>query len=316
MKIDRTIIPLAIAAIFFAASLSYAQSDRNFVSAHGIDSATCGPITDPCHTFNVAIPKTNSGGEIIALDSGVYDTFNIVVSVSMTLTAAPGVHAELSNANSGDRITINAPTTDTVVLRNLYISKQSGGGASTGIKVTSVGGLHVENCVINGFTNGISFNLNNAAQAFISDTVVRNNIGDGIVFFTSTGTLRASIDHCRFEHNGIAGTTIANGLNVLQASKVTVRDSVAVDNTGAGFVVNAGDLTLQDCESSNNVDGVTAFNSGAAVGRAFVSSSVVTNNTGNGFRQLGTGVLNSLGNNVVRRNGTNTTGTITVITGT
>ena len=307
---------MAMFVILIASSFASAQSDRNFVSVKGVDSVTCGPITDPCHTFNVAIPKTNSGGEIIALDSGVYDPFNIVISLSVTLTAAPGVHAEISNTNSGDRITINTTSSDTVILRNLYISKQSGGGASTGIKVTSVGALHIENCVISGFTNGISFDLNNAAQAFISDTVVRNNVGDGVIFFTGTGTLKASVNHCRFEHNGVAGSTIANGVNLLAASKVTVRDSVAADNTGSGFSVSGGDLSLQDCEASNNVDGIVASNSGTAIGRAFVSNCSVTNNSGNGFRQLGTGVLNSFGNNIVRRNGTNTTGTITAVTGT
>lgn len=312
MKPSRIIFPAAIFAIFIASSLTSAQSDRNFVSVNGVDSATCGPVTDPCHTFNVAIPKTNSGGEVIALDSGVYDTFNIVVSVAMTLTAAPGVHAEISNPNSGDRITINTPTTDTVVLRNLYISKQSGGGASTGIKVTSVGALHIENCVINGFTNGIFFSLKNFAKAFISDTVIRNNIGDGIVFAST----EASVNHCRFEHNGIAGSTIANGMNVLEESRVTVRDSVAADNTGDGFVVNSGNLILDNSEASNNVNGITASSSGTSATRAFVSNCVVTNNGNIGLRQLGSGVLNSFGNNIVRRNGTNTSGTIGSVSGT
>src|SRR5262245_3916964 len=95
-----------------------AQSDRTFVSTHGADNTDCGSSDLPCRSFSFALTKTNPGGEVIALDSGIYDPLNIVISQSVTLTAAPGVHAELSNPLiEGDRINVNAGTGDDVVIR-------------------------------------------------------------------------------------------------------------------------------------------------------------------------------------------------------
>jgi hypothetical protein len=69
-----------ISAVFVVVSctaLAQAQSDRTFVAAHGIDNTTCGTFDAPCRSFNVALPKSNPGGEVIALDSGIYDNSNI-----------------------------------------------------------------------------------------------------------------------------------------------------------------------------------------------------------------------------------------------
>src|SRR4030095_12028666 len=77
MKTKQIFIIVAlIGCLLSAISQMYAQSDRTFVSSAGIDSSTCGSQASPCRSFNVAIPNTNSGGEVIALDSGIYDTFN------------------------------------------------------------------------------------------------------------------------------------------------------------------------------------------------------------------------------------------------
>jgi hypothetical protein len=297
---------------------AFAQLDRAFVATTGTDSATCGASGAPCRNFNAALARTNNGGEITALDSGIYDNSNTntVITISVTLTAAPGVHAELSNTNNTtDRILINAQTSDRVVLRNLYLSRQAGpgGGLKSGVKIDRVGVLHIENCVIEGFNEGISFDLNNAAQVFIQNTSVRNNIADGILFFTNTGLIKASIENSHFDNNGTGGAF--NGVNILRKSRVTVRGSTASGNGSAGFAVSGGDLNLDNCEASNNRDGVVTAGDNLDTGTAVVSNSVITNNSRNGFYQLG-GTFNSLGNNVVRRNGTNSNGTINTISGT
>jgi len=297
-----------IAITLFVISHVNAQSDRTFVSTSGIDSVTCGAFTSPCRSFNVALPKTNAGGEVTALDSGIYDSFNIGVAISVTLGAPNGVHAELPG------ITINTTTNDTVVLRDLYFSKRPYVTSSEGIKVTNIGSLHIENCVVDGFSTGISFALNAAAEAFINNTTVRNNNGNGISFSTEAGLLKTSIDHCRIENNGHFGP-IADGVSVIKRARVTVRDTVSAGNNGAGFVVSGGDLTLENCEASNNNDGVISAGDATRNGTAVVSNTVVTNNSRDGFRQEGTGTFDSLGNNVVRRNGTNNFGTITGISG-
>ena len=74
------------------------------------------------------------------------------------------------------------------------------------------------------------------------------------------------------------------------------------------------ELSCEECVSSNNGYGfaVDAVSGGVATIR--VSHSTATNNTSFGFVQAGAGVFESLGNNLVRgNNGTDTSGTITVI---
>jgi Right handed beta helix region len=174
--------------------------------------------------------------------------------------------------------------------------------------------LQIENCVIDGFSEGIDFSLANAAQVSIKDTVIRNSASNGIAFFTSSGLIKASIDNCHFDNNGSAG--IFDGLNIVRGARVTVRNSVATGNTGAGFNAVAGDLNLENCEASNNRDGLVASGSVSTTGTVTVSNCIVTNNSQTGFTQSAGGVFNSLGNNIVRRNGTNTSGTINSISGT
>ena len=70
-----------------------AQRHNSFVATTGTDSATCGAQTSPCRDFNAALSRTNASGIVIALDSGIYAASNITVDKSVTLTAAPGVHA-------------------------------------------------------------------------------------------------------------------------------------------------------------------------------------------------------------------------------
>jgi len=227
------------------------------------------------------------------------------------MAAAPGAHVELSNAvNQNARITVNTSGAGTVMLRNLYLSRHGGGGPVNGISVNRVGTLQIENCVIEGFDQGIDAELSASAIVFIHNTLVRKCIGDGILMDTTAGVIKASIDHCRFVDNG------ANGIQTFRNTRVTVRDSIALGNGLAGFSVdNGGNLNLENCEASGNQDGVQVsdFLSPGAV--VIVSNSIVTNNGHNGFIQSG-GVFQSLGNNVVRHNGTNTAGTITLISGT
>jgi hypothetical protein len=240
-----------------------------------------------------------------------------VITISVTLTAAPGAHAELSNTNNAtDRILINAQTTDRVVLRNLYLNRQgsAGGGLKNGVEVDRVGVLHIENCVIEGFNEGIAFNLANSAQVFIQNTSVRNSIADGVVFFASAGLIKAAIDDSHFDNNGTSGAY--NGIDILLRSRVVVRNSTASGNGAAGFSISGGDLNLENCAASNNRDGVVASGDATNNGNALISNSIFTNNTRYGFYQLNTGTISSLGNNVVRRNSTNTFGTITTVSGT
>ena len=293
--------------------LAYAQPQRTFVSAQtGNDANTVNncSLAQPCRNFNAAVGVVAAGGEVVALNSGGYGVTTI--SKAVTLTSPSGVYAAITALTAfSSGIIVSAATTYTVVLRGLTLT---GLGGQTGVNVTSVGNLHIEGCVISGFTsNGINVALTaDGSHIFLKDTIVRNNDNNAVFISTTTGTVRASIDNCRSERNLGTGFVASNN------SRVTVNRSVASGNlNGTGFLavgVGSGvtaELSCAGCVSSNNFNGfaVNAI-SGAATIR--VSHSTATNNTNTGF-QAGAGVFESLGNNLVRGNGTNTVGTITVI---
>ena len=142
---------------------------------------------------------------------------------------------------------------------------------------------------------------------FIKDTIMRNNGDAGIFIQTSTGTVRASIDNCRAERNG------SDGFLASINSRVTINRSVAAGNSGDGFnaVSNVSgataELSCEECVASNNVDGFLVDTTSGGVATIRVSHSTATNNASFGFVQSSTGVFNTLGNNLVRGNGTDTT---------
>src|SRR5262249_25616577 len=146
--------------------LALAQQ-RTFVSAqHGSDSNPCS-VTSPCRTFAAAIAAVAAGGEVIVLDSGGYGAFT--VSKAVTVEAPAGVYAGISQA-SGDGIDVFAGCCDVVVLRGLTLYGYGAGGK--GIYFASGGSLYIEDCVINGFPEGIYQTSN--TKLFVTDTTVRN----------------------------------------------------------------------------------------------------------------------------------------------
>src|SRR5438105_10888941 len=113
-------------SILMATSL-FAQNNRSAVSVTGSDAATC-TVPDPCRTFDVAISKTASGGEIVVLSSGGYGPFTVTKSLS--IISPGGIHAALV-ATAMAAIAVNGSGIN-VVLRNLWIT---GLGGAYGIHV-------------------------------------------------------------------------------------------------------------------------------------------------------------------------------------
>ncbi|HYR75257.1 MAG TPA: right-handed parallel beta-helix repeat-containing protein [Pyrinomonadaceae bacterium] len=304
---------LSIAAtLFFSLALSSTTqaAARTYVSVTGSDANPC-TYTSPCRLFQHAHDLVADMGEVIALTSGGYGTLNITKNVTIS---GVGVSAVASPNSTEPAITI-ATAGITVVLRSIIVRAFASGTGGSGISVTAVGNLHVEDCVISGFASiGIDVFLTaDGSHIFIKDTVTRNNAGGGVYIQTSTGAVRASIDNCRSERN-------LNGFFVSFNSRVTIKRSVASGNGDTGFLaigIGAGtttELNCEECVASNNNNGfaVNTVSSGAATIR--VSHSTATNNAF-GFVQSGTGVFNTLGNNLVRGNTSmDTSGTITPIT--
>ena len=92
-----TTCPAALAvasALWLLCVVVPAQSaQRAFVSTTGNDANPCSLVA-PCRSFQAAINTVTAGGEVIAVDSGGYGSFT--VDKSVTVSAAPGVHAGIS----------------------------------------------------------------------------------------------------------------------------------------------------------------------------------------------------------------------------
>jgi hypothetical protein len=305
---------LCIAAMLFFSlalcSTTQAAAARTYVSVTGADSNPC-TYASPCRLFQHAHDVVADGGEVIALTSGAYGTLTITKNVTIS---GVGVSAVVSPYSFEDGVAIATPGI-TVVLRSIDIRASGAATGGHGINVTSVGNLHVENCIVSGFIgHGIYVNLAaDGSYIFIKDTIVRNNSTHGIYITTNSGIVRASIDNCRSERNGGKGFWAYNN------SRVTINRSVASGNGQAGFEITgfgaAAELSCEECVSSNNADGFDV-GAGAAggVGTIRVSHSTATNNTGFGFSNTG-GTFESKGNNTVRGNGTQSTGAISPLPG-
>jgi hypothetical protein len=289
-------------SVLFASSLVAQQ--RTFVSAqHGSDTNPCS-LASPCRTFAAAISVTASGGEVIALDSGGYGPFTVSKAVSVEVPG--GVYAGIS-APSGDGIDVSAGGSDVVVLRGLTINSPNGSG--TGINFTSGAVLHVENCVVSGFIGGGIAAQAPGSTTFVDDTISRDN-GTGI--FCLKGTV--SIDHSRFEN--IAG----DGVDV-DGADVTVRESVSSGNTADGFYVTSSGsassvLNVYQCMASHNGGNGLSSVSGSSSVKARVANSSMSENSLHGLLAGSGTTFQSLGDNFVEGNGaSNTSGTITIVSG-
>src|SRR5262249_33489167 len=154
-----------------------------------------------------AISQTNANGEILVLDSAGYGAFTIDRSV--TVQAAPGIYAGIT-ATTGNGITLGMPGGGKAVIRGLTL--EGLGTGSRGIYGFATV-VHVENCIVDGFNEGI---VTGSYMLTVSDSEVRNNLTNGIAV-ANAGT-RAVLERVRLKNNGTVG------LDVQDSAKATIRD--------------------------------------------------------------------------------------------
>src|SRR5947199_5258577 len=169
------ILLLSFLVLLTLSAAAQAQATRTWVSGVGDDANPCSRPA-PCKTCAGAISKTAAGGEINVLDPGGFGA--VTITKSITISSESFEAGVLVSGTNG--IVISAANTDFVVLRGLDI--EGLGTGLSGIKVLSVGSLHVEKCTINNFTqSGIEFVPTSATvitnQLYVSNSIVRNNVG-------------------------------------------------------------------------------------------------------------------------------------------
>jgi nitrous oxidase accessory protein NosD len=279
------VLTFVCAMVAFGSTLAEAQATRTWVSGVGDDANPCSR-TAPCKTWSGAISKTAAGGEINALDPGGFGTLTITKSI--TIVGDGTMASTLAALTNGFRIA--AATTDVVTLRGLDIN--GAGNGLQGIIVTSAAAVHIENCLIYGFTqNAIDASATNAGlQLFVKDTIVRNNTRGIFV----GGTVNATLDNVRVQQSGF-------GVRAVNNADVIVRNSViAGNNTGLAAVATAGLVTLMS-ENTATVNNGTGILSQGADARVRLSNTTIVGNQ-TGISSVTGGAVISFGNNRITGN--------------
>ena len=196
MNISKIIRFLSTAALVVGFStVVHAQATRTWVSGVGADENPCSR-TAPCKTFAGAISKTANCGEISVLDPGGFGAVTITKGITINGTGTlAGILAALVNG-----VIVNAPATDTVILRDISINGACSG--LNGIRYLAGKVLMVDHCWIYGFrgaatSRGIDVALGAAGKLKVIDTVIENILEDGVHTNITAGQLTATIDKTR-----------------------------------------------------------------------------------------------------------------------
>ncbi|MBC8164449.1 MAG: hypothetical protein H7Y20_01110 [Bryobacteraceae bacterium] len=233
--------------------------------------------------------RTATGGEVSVLDPG--DFGPVTISKGLTINGGnllAGVSADLTNG-----ITVNAPATDTVILRGLHVTGH--GSGLNGIRYLSGKMLVVEDCRIGSFTqNGIDVALNGPGKLSVIRTSVTGG-ANGIRIFSTGGRVTAMLSAVSVRN---AGTGIDTVYGSTHLSK-----SVISGNSNFGIYAEGGTLNVEDVVLMGN--SVAAQSQQGATLRV-ANSELYENMTGFG---CGGGIIATLGNN---RKGGNVAGVVAV----
>jgi hypothetical protein len=289
---------IGLAASLFAflpAVSAQAQAPRTFVSAAGSDSNPCS-FAAPCRHFQAAVNATGAGGEVDALDPAGYGP--IIISQAITIEGQGWSY--IAPPVGGNSITINAVSGD-VAIHGVSLNGVGITGTTNGIVFTSGGSLNVQNSVIRNFTfNGIFFQPNALSRLFVSDTLLADNVGNGVQISPTagSGTVTATLDHVALKHNAMDGLIVTNGM-ATQTVKVTISDSVSAGNGLIGIVasslVGTLELMVRNYTITDNNIGLDA--TGAVATVRVTRSTITNNNVGWNFSSAGT-VLSYADNNI------------------
>ncbi len=329
----RSIGIMSLLALALAMGGQALAAQRSFVSTGGSDSNTASNCAkaSPCRGFTAALTVTDSGGEIIVLDSGGYGP--VTINKSVSIIAPRGVYAGIS-VFSGNGVTI-ATAGVHVVLRGLTINRL---GGDNGISMTAGASLSVENCVVSNFAYFLMAGLlvetpavvsisnsrfegnyygamfKGGATARLTDSWFLRNQAHGVyVRSDATGTTQASA-----ERTVSSGNVIGAGFSAYATAgtvALAVSNSMTSENGAYGFYVESGGTGTAEGNltntlvSHNTSIGVYAYGSTT---RLLISDNTVTRNDDYGLYQAGSATFLSAGNNSVRENALGaSSGTIT-----
>ncbi len=293
-------------------------SPQTFVSATlGSDSNPCTRMS-PCLTFAAALAQTTAGGEIDVLDPGDFGPVTITKAISINSDGSGVAGAIAASGTSG--IVVNAGANDLVNLRGLTFDGVNASGTS-GVVFTSGARLHIENCVLQGFTiSGITFSpgAGSAAttQLVAQNTTILNNATGILIQPTGGIAANAVLRWLRITGNTGEGLRVdgTGGSGTINAS---IADSAASFNASNGIdaVSGPGKTTvsvMRVVAASNGSAGIQSNQTSGGIASVTVGSSQLHGNA-IGIQATGGASLLSYANNQVTDNASN--GSFTGTTG-
>ncbi len=297
-------------ACLLAPSAANAQATRTWVSGVGDDANPCSR-TAPCKTFAGAISKTAAAGEIDCIDPGGFGALTITKSIAIKCDYLPEAGVLVSGTNG---FVVSAGATDIIWISGLDFEGLGPSALSlNGIKILTAGAVHVSDCTIRGFNstngtdgNGIFLNNSGTTKLFVDSTLMADNGLTGLEVKPQAGaTGLVQVDRS-IASNNVVGMR-ANGSSNSASINMSINDSTASGQTGAGFNATGGSgpafLMLRGVTASNNGTGVVAgTNATVRVGYSTIS--------GNTTATVATGTLSSYGNNQINNNTTDTVPTV------
>ena len=250
-----------------------AGADITYVSTTGKDKnvkVDCS-ASAACRTLAAALSVTNSGGEIVVLNSGGYGSASITQPARITVLG--GVDASITQTTAGDNaLTIN--TTGNVTITGLNL--RGGGTGSDGILVNQVGFLRLYSMAIQNFANnGVHFTSASSNLA-IYDSNLEGCGHDGLLL--QAAGAQAYAHDTNFDNNAFAGADASQGL-------LAIADSSAHYNQ-YGFFANGGTVTLYGDRAIFNTNGLAAN----ATGSLYFAGCLVSDNT-NAYNVASGGVV-------------------------
>lgn len=303
---------VAVLALVLLSGRCAEAASRTWVASNGLDTNPCTHAS-PCGTFQQAVSAADAGGEVNCVDGGSFGSLSI--SKSITISCEAGTGGVFVNGGYGVEVTVGA--TDAVYLRGLDISSVPGTSIA-GIAFFGNGALHVDKCLIHGFTgNNISFGIgvwffpNGAGSLDMVDTVVADS-GTGSRGFNLwispnavAGLATVALKNVRLL-GGAAGLQIED--SKVTTVHATITDSLANGSLGDGFqaTTDGGRLTMlidHSVASNNGLVGIEADGSNTEV---HVSNSTIAGNA-TGMVAASGATLQSYDNNVIDLNGHNGT---------
>jgi len=323
---SRKAVRLSVAVLLAIGGvpLAEAQLTRSWVASSGLDTNDCTRPT-PCRTFGRAMSVSNSGAEVVVMDSAGYGPFTINKPIS--IISPPAFHAAIA-PTSGTAITISSGISGAVVIRGLYLNGQ---GATNGILQQGNNALIMENVVISGFTTGLNFDVGTTPRFIVTDSTIRNS-SDGILW-KGASPGRGVLERTRLENNTVRAFYINSGgtfsirdsivtegshgvfLDTLDPASVDLINSAVFNNDGIGIYASASgagavDVNLDHCLMSRNGSAIVAQSPvGASVIRV-AQSLIANNNNGVSWGGAMASVI-SRGDNTLENNNSGNTFTST-----